>query len=221
MISMNFSSRLILSLVRPVVVTDHLASRIRSSSGIGRGVVVTSARALGPRRSDICRLSHALSACLHLASSSAQPKSNSGPRNPSALSPENSCASLPFGQRSRPTLGSQLSFRRSRLATLTSPLTPSTMMLRASPMVAPTNATRTPGLALASRKIHSAPALVLPKPRPASISHTRQPSPFGGSWLSCAHCSKSASYFSACSNVRLLIVRRCCSSVAFASILCS
>src|SRR5947209_6924981 len=35
--------------------------------------------------------------------------------------------------------------------TLTSPLTPSTMMLRASPIVAPISATRTPGLPLASR----------------------------------------------------------------------
>jgi hypothetical protein len=54
------------------------------------------------------------------------------------------------------------------------------MMLRASPIDAPTNAIRDPGLAFASRKIHSAPALVFPNPRPAIISQVRHPSHFGG-----------------------------------------
>ena len=67
----------------------------------------------------------------------------------------------------------------------------------------------------ASRKIHSAPARVLPNPRPAIISQVRQPSPLGGSWFRCAHISKSASSFNSCSGVAYLNARLCCSSVAF------
>src|SRR5205085_10293713 len=106
-------------------------------------------------------------------------------------------------------------------ATLRPPLTPSTMMLRASAIVPPTKAIRTFGRLLPRRKIHSAPARVFPNPRPAIISQVRQPSPPGGSWLACAHCSKSASYFRACSTLRLQITLRCCSSDASRRIRCS
>jgi hypothetical protein len=64
------------------------------------------------------------------------------------------------------------------------PLTPSTITRRASSMVAPNKAIRTPGRLRASLSIHSAPALVLPKPRPASISQVRQPLSFGGNCAS-------------------------------------
>ncbi len=108
----------------------------------------------------------------------------SGPRSPSGLSPENSCASLPFGHVSRPTLGSHLTRPRLRVATLSTPLTPSTMILRASSILAPTSAIRILGRLRASFSTHSAPARVLPKPRPAIISQVRHPLAGGSSWLS-------------------------------------
>ena len=58
--------------------------------------------------------------------------------------------------------------------------------------LAPTRAIRNDPSARASALTHSAPALVLPKPRPAEISQVRQ-SPGGGSWPSWAqngHCSR-------------------------------
>src|SRR5206468_1539642 len=81
------------------------------------------------------------------------------------------CASLPLCHRSRPRLGSQLTRLRYRRAIASSPLTPSTMMLPASALVAPTSALRTPRLPLPSRWIHSAPAPVSPNPRPALLRH--------------------------------------------------
>ena len=72
------------------------------------------------------------------------------------------------------------------------PLTPSTMTLRASSMLAPTKAMRF-GPLRARLLTHSAPARVLPKPRPAIISHTRQPSLLGGSWPLLAQISNAAS----------------------------
>jgi hypothetical protein len=126
-----------------------------------------------------------------------------------ALSPANSCASLPFGQRSRPRLGSQRSLRLRRLEIATNPLTPSTIARRVSSMLAPTRAMRTPRRPVASRWIHSAPARVLPNPRPAIISQVRQPSAGGSSWLVCAQFSKSASNIIASyADISLMILRR-------------
>ena len=99
---------------------------------------------------------------------------------------------LPLGQVSRLMLGSHFTVTWLLRATLTIPLAPSTMMLRASSMLAPTSAIRT-FLPRASPCTHSDPARVLPYPRPASISHTRQPSPGGVRCPSLAHISKSAS----------------------------
>src|SRR5258705_13478349 len=82
---MTSSSTLILSPVRPRVVIVHGLSPIRFSSSIGRGVVVTSARGLCPRLRPNCKFTHASSACRHLASSSHQAKSCSGPLRPSAI----------------------------------------------------------------------------------------------------------------------------------------
>src|SRR5690242_19547725 len=114
---MNLFSKLTLSPVAPVVVTVHASSLIFHSSAIGLGVVVTSARGRPPRLKPICRLVHVSSGLPHFASSSAHAKSCSGPRSPSGLSPENSCASLPFGHLSRPRLGSHSTLLRLRLAT--------------------------------------------------------------------------------------------------------
>ena len=83
-------------------------------------------------------------------------------------------------------LGSHLTRLLLRLATLSTPLTPSTMILRASSMLAPTRAMRMPGRLRASCSTHSAPARVFPNPRPANISQMRQLCAGGSIWLSCS-----------------------------------
>ncbi|QIL01334.1 hypothetical protein G7078_09125 [Sphingomonas sinipercae] len=103
----------------------------------------------------------------------------SGPRSPSGLSPEKICAWLPFGQVSRPMLGSHFARLRLRSATLSTPLTPSTMIRRVSSRDAPTSAIRIPGRLRAIFSTHSAPARVFPSPRPAIISQVLQLSPSG------------------------------------------
>ena len=85
---------------------------------------------------------------------------------------------LPLGHVSFFRLGSHLTFTWRLRATLMIPLTPSTITLRASSILAATKAILIPRLA-ANWLTHSAPARVLPNPRPAIISHTRQPSPSG------------------------------------------
>src|SRR4051812_44614546 len=65
------------------------------------------------------------------------------------------------------------------------PLSPSIIVLRTSLYVSPTIAIRQPGLSSAISLTHSAPQRVLPKPRPARMSHVVH-SPVGGSWLGLA-----------------------------------
>src|SRR3990172_552209 len=62
------------------------------------------------------------------------------------------------------------------------PLMPSPIVSRASAAVGATSAMRQPGFSRATDLIHSAPAIVLPAPRPPRKSHVDQP-PRGGSWL--------------------------------------
>jgi hypothetical protein len=114
-------------------------------------------------------------------------------------------------------LGSHFTRCRCLLATLSTPLTPSTITRRASSIVAPTSAMRTPGRLRAIFSTHSAPARVFPKPRPAIISQVRQPSCFGGSWASCAQASKSASSASTSAALMLQMIRRCSSGDALRS----
>ena len=85
-------------------------------------------------------------------------------------------ASLPLIQRRRFRLGSHLAWMSSRRATARIPLLPSTITARASSIVAPTSATlrRRPDTIECT---HSAPARVLPNPRPAIISQVRQSPP--------------------------------------------
>src|SRR3954467_11191376 len=71
-------------------------------------------------------------------------------------------------------LGSHSSLRWLSAATLSSPLTPSTMMLRASAMVEPASAIRAPGFDRATPCTPSAPARVFPNPPPA---HPHPPPP--------------------------------------------
>jgi len=88
-------------------------------------------------------------------------------------------AIAPPGQVSRRSDGSQ----RGRVfggATARSPLSPSIITARASPSEPPTSAIRAAGSASATLRTHSAPARVLPKPRPAMTNQVRQ-SPGGGS----------------------------------------
>jgi hypothetical protein len=133
------------------------------------------------------------------------------------LSPEKIWASLPLRQVSRPRLGSHSTLLPLRAATESTPLTPSTITRRASSIVAPMSAIRTPGRLRASPSIHSAPARVLPNPRPAIISQLRQPWSGGGSWFLCAQLSKSASSASRSAGVMLQMIRRCSSGAAVAS----
>ena len=115
---------------------------------------------------------------------------------------------LPLGQVSSRLLGSNFSLVRRLAASVISPLDPSTITLRASSMVAPTSAIRT-GRTAARARIHSAPARVLPKPRPASMSHTFQPLQIGAIWPSLAHTSNAASSSSIWPNVMFDMIRSC------------
>ena len=82
-------------------------------------------------------------------------------------------ACAPEGQVSRRREGSNLG-RLPRGAIASSPLAPSTITLRASGSDAAISAIRAAGLASATARTHSAPARVLPNPRPARISQTVQ-----------------------------------------------
>jgi hypothetical protein len=72
------------------------------------------------------------------------------------------------------------------------PLSPSTITFLASAAVGATRASRRAVRAVARTRISSAPVRVLPNPRPARSSHTRQ-SPSGGSWLGRAQNAQSKS----------------------------
>jgi hypothetical protein len=88
-------------------------------------------------------------------------------------------ASAPVRQMRRPLEGSN----RGLVAageTARMPLSPSTITARAPRSVAPTRAMRASFRLSAIERTHSAPARVLPKPRPPMISQVRQ-SPSGGS----------------------------------------
>ena len=76
------------------------------------------------------------------------------------------------------------------------PLSPSTITLRASAAVGATSAMRRAVAPSTRARTSSAPVRVLPKPRPASSSQTRQ-SPAGGSWLGRAQNGQSYSSASA------------------------
>lgn len=149
----------------------------RRTSDTGRGVVVATTRGARPSRIPIIRLSHAASPPGHFAISSAQPWLNCGPRRLSGSAAPNSIALAPLGQTSRRSAGAKAG-RHHQGATDSSPEGPSTITLRASPKVAPTSAIRALPSPSAMARTHSAPARVLPKPRPAINSHIRQ-SPSG------------------------------------------
>ena len=130
-------------------------------------------------------MSQAASPFFHLASSSHQAQSNCGPRSDSGSLAEKSCATAPFGQTSRLRLACH-SGRRSGGVEGMMPDVPNTMTSRAWSIVSPTRATRelvpgSPGLPPSTcARIHSAPARVLPAPRPPRMTQVVQ-SPSGGS----------------------------------------
>ena len=102
-----------------------------------------------------------------------------GPRSLSGSSLENMVAVTPLGHVNLLLVGSYnglLLFG----AILSNPLGPSTITSRQSLAVAAIKAIWLTRALSASDRIHSAPALVLPKPRPARISHVDQ-FPSGGS----------------------------------------
>ncbi len=136
----------------------------------------TYCRGRSPKRSANCSMSHAASAFGHLATSSHQAAANCGPRNRSGSLAERTVASTPLRQ------CSTLPLMRGRCrigCTASNPLSPRTITAIASVIVWPTSAIGvTP--AAASWRTHSAPARVLPEPRPPNISHVVQ-SPLGAS----------------------------------------
>src|SRR6185312_3769546 len=139
-------------------------------------------------------MSHAASASGHLATSSAQAAANCGPRKRSGSEADSTVASAPLGQMSRLPVSRGASpggCSRSR------PLSPSTMMAIASLIVSPTSAMGDTGWGpVANARIHSAPARVLPEPRPPMTSQVTQ-SPGGGNCSGRAHSSHSNSNCSA------------------------
>lgn len=156
----------------------------RFSSGVGRGVVVTTSRGCLPRRRPNCSMSHVSSPWRHLHSSSAQAAANCGPRRASGSSAENTIATAPFGHSSRRRVGIHCG-RSLRGWIASRPETPSTMTSRTSAIVSPTRAMGETGSApsrpSACALTHSAPVRVLPAPRPPRTSHTVH-SPGGASW---------------------------------------
>lgn len=105
----------------------------------------------------------------------------------------------PLENRTSPLVAFQSTFSVAR-ATLIRPLSPSIITLRTSSMVAPIRAKRKLPSARARRLIHSEPARVFPKPRPAMIIQTRQ-SPSSGFCPSCAHIGQRSSSSRRCGSV--------------------
>jgi hypothetical protein len=120
------------------------------------------------------RLAQAASGCFHEASSSQSARSMFGPRSRSGSSAEKVVAVAPFGQVSRRLLGSY-SGRFQGGLTASMPLSPSIIVSRTSAAVAPTIARRPYCPDSTSTRMSSVALRVLPKPRPASSSQTRQP----------------------------------------------
>ena len=94
-------------------------------------------------------------------------------------------ACAPFAQVRRRRLGSHAGAMPGG-DTARMPLSPSIITLRTSASDAPTSAILACGSLRADSRTHSAPARVLPKPRPAQTSHVCQ-SPAGGSCSGRAH----------------------------------
>src|SRR3954451_21762744 len=100
-------------------------------------------------------------------------------------------AFAPLEKRTVPSVGFHFT-SSPRCATFTSPLGPSIITLATSSRLPPISAIRASGVSRARCSTHSAPAPVLPKPRPAISSHTVQ-SPFGSACPPCACHDHSAS----------------------------
>ena len=103
---------------------------------------------------------------------------------------------MPFGQTKRRNDGCQSGFCQSGTQARM-PDAPSTITWRTSSIVSPTSPMWRPLLDRARLLIHCAPVRVLPKPRPAINSQTRQ-SPAGGNCLSRAHNGQSCIKNSIC-----------------------
>lgn len=114
-----------------------------------------------------------------------------GPRSDSASAAEYSVACAPLRHVRRRSDGSK-SGRSSLSWHARMPLSPSTITARASVSEADTSAIRAAGCEVAMCRTHSAPARVLPKPRPAQISQIRH-SPSGGSCSGRAHIGQNLS----------------------------
>ena len=142
-----------------------------------RGVVVSIMRGSSPSRMVISAMSNAVCGWRHLANSSPQTPSNWWPRRASGSSADSNMAVAPLGHVSR-------FFERRNLvsgATSRKPDSPSTITARASRKVAPISPTRFMRPDRTPSATHSAPARVLPAPRPPRNSQMRQ-SPGGGRW---------------------------------------
>ena len=114
-----------------------------------------------------------------LRSSSTHAPSNWGPRKASGSCAEKTCATAPFGHRSRPRLACH-SGLRSGGEDAKIPLSPKIITSRTCATVSPTSAIRAQrpasrGPAPSTQlRTHSAPARVLPAPRPPMMIQLRQ-----------------------------------------------
>src|SRR5215467_468671 len=178
MFAMNDGARLAaLSCVVPRVMTVFGSLMIERMSLRGFGVVVATTCGSGPSRRPNIIMSHD-SGAFHAPTSSLQHQANCGPRNRSGSSAEKHVAMTPLGHVSRRLLDSYTG-RNDGGEHASMPLSPSIMTSRTSAAVGPINAPR-PIAARARSLDHSAPARVLPAPRPAMNNQVSQ-SPIGGS----------------------------------------
>ena len=164
------------------------ASRIRSSSGIGRGVVVTSARGRGPRRKPELQIvpvplrPAAISRARRTRRNRAPARAGRRHCRPRTIAPRSRSATA-AAPGSAPSCTACRCRARDREQPAHAFDHDRSARRRSSPR--PARSAR-PALPLASRWIHPRPrASCRTRARPSSAT-MRQPSPLGGSWSACA-----------------------------------
>jgi hypothetical protein len=160
---------------RVTAVSDAASKRFRAP--IGRGVVVTINRGRSPSRSACCRMASVSSGRVQKHNSSHQAASNCGPRRLSGSSAEKQNACAPFAHTRRLRLAW---YAGRTCGSARRPDSPSIITSRASWKVGAISAMRFARPYRASALTHSAPARVLPAPRPPRNTQARH-SPAGAS----------------------------------------
>ncbi len=167
-------------------------------------------RGRSPRRSPNCSMSKVASAWRHLASSSHQAAANCGPRRLSGSSAENACATAPlrpFEPPARRRPDRPLARAHARRAGPRRPRSSPRARRARSRRPARCGACACRARDAERRATHSAPARVLPAPRPPSSSQVVHGSPpwakFGGRWWGWAKSSQKQSSVSASGWLRI------------------